>query len=89
MAWQPGPGRGAHAGLCLECNRGERDSTVHVVPASSPKSLAYAPREFHALFISHRRNAEGRGAQTVYRDKATGKVMTADEALQAKVGSGR
>ncbi|KXZ42765.1 hypothetical protein GPECTOR_119g396 [Gonium pectorale] len=31
-----------------------------------------------------RRNAEGRGAQTVYRDKATGRVMTAEEALKAK-----
>ncbi|GIL68059.1 hypothetical protein Vafri_21350 [Volvox africanus] len=31
-----------------------------------------------------RRKAEGRGAQTVYRDKATGRVMTAEEARKAK-----
>eukprot|EP00198_Chlamydomonas_reinhardtii_P006797 XP_001696133.1 predicted protein [Chlamydomonas reinhardtii] len=31
-----------------------------------------------------RRNAEGRGAATVYRDKATGRVMTAEEAADAK-----
>ncbi|GLI61032.1 hypothetical protein VaNZ11_003296 [Volvox africanus] len=31
-----------------------------------------------------RRKAEGRGAQTVYRDRATGRVMTAEEARKAK-----
>ncbi|KAG2424133.1 hypothetical protein HXX76_014807 [Chlamydomonas incerta] len=31
-----------------------------------------------------RRTAEGRGAATVYRDKATGRIMTADEAADAK-----
>ncbi|KAG2482577.1 hypothetical protein HYH03_018501 [Edaphochlamys debaryana] len=31
-----------------------------------------------------RRNAVGRGASTVYRDKVTGKVMSAEEAAQAK-----
>lgn len=35
-----------------------------------------------------RRNAEGRGAATVYRDKATGRVMTAEEAADAKVRRG-
>lgn len=35
-----------------------------------------------------RRNAEGRGASTVYRDKATGRVMAQDEYLAAKVGWG-
>lgn len=48
------------------------------------EQLAEEMRQWKEQAEERRRNAEGRGAQTVYRDKATGKVMTADEALKAK-----
>jgi hypothetical protein len=58
----------------------------HVVRTSTSPSLRSPPL---APLLYHRRNAEGRDAQTVYRDKATGRVMSAEEAFKAKVGRPR
>ncbi|GLC41258.1 hypothetical protein PLESTB_001082000 [Pleodorina starrii] len=50
----------------------------------SAEQLAADIRTQREQAEERRRNAEGRGAQTVYRDKATGRVMTAEEARKAK-----
>ncbi|PNW87823.1 hypothetical protein CHLRE_01g003487v5 [Chlamydomonas reinhardtii] len=55
-------------------------------PDASPprRKLAADLAKQKAAAEERRRNAEGRGAATVYRDKATGRVMTAEEAADAK-----
>lgn len=44
------------------------------------------------VIVLCRRNAQGRGAETVYRDKETGQALTREEYVQKqkeKVGCGR
>lgn len=86
---QSGPGRGARAKF------GSRITGRHSACPYDATPVSHCSHPDYSLhihepptFIFCRRNAEGRGAQTVYRDKATGKVMTADEALKAKVRAG-
>lgn len=38
----------------------------------------------HACMTGRRRNAQGRGAETIYRDKDSGEALTRDEYLARK-----
>ncbi|EFJ45136.1 hypothetical protein VOLCADRAFT_94528 [Volvox carteri f. nagariensis] len=74
----PGPGPSSGAGPPARMGDGTAAGLV------TATQLAADIQKQRQEAEERRRNAEGRGAQTVYRDKATGRVMTAEEARQAK-----